>query len=77
MLTASLNRQVKGISHDVPPAHLWREVYALSIAQARPFTSRNQKWTPEIGQADKCIPGSGRQPGSGFVVHVVWRTPVK
>ena len=36
-----------------------------------------EKWTPKIGQPDKCILGSCRQPGSGFIVHAVRRPPVK
>ena len=36
-----------------------------------------KKRTPNIGQCDKCILGSSRQPGSGFVVNAVWRPPVK
>ena len=36
-----------------------------------------EKWTPIIGQRDKCILGSSRQPGSGFVVNAVRRPPVK
>ena len=36
-----------------------------------------EKWTPKIGQRDKCFPGSSRQPGSGFIVHAIWRATVK
>ncbi|CRI62978.1 hypothetical protein THIOKS11090002 [Thiocapsa sp. KS1] len=36
-----------------------------------------EKWIPKIGQRDKCILGSSRQPGGRFTVHAVRRTPVK
>ena len=36
-----------------------------------------EKWTPKIGQRDKCFLGLSCQLGSGFVVHAVRRAPVK
>lgn len=39
--------------------------------------NEKEKWTPKIGQHDKCTLGSSRQPGSGLVVHAVRRAPVK
>ena len=38
---------------------------------------RWEKWTPKIGQHDKCILGLGCQPSSRFIIHAVWRAPVK
>ncbi len=42
-----------------------------------PQAEQTEKRTPNIGQCDKCILGSSRQSGSGFVVNAVWRPPVK
>ena len=53
---------------------------AENLADRQLFDSMaggTQKWTPKIGQRDKCILGSSRQLGSGFVVHAVRRAPVK
>jgi len=36
----------------------------------------HEKWTPNIGQCDKCISKSSRQSGSGFIVNAVRRLPV-
>ncbi len=37
----------------------------------------HQKWTPKIGQRDKCILGSCCHPGGVLVIHTVRRLPVK
>ncbi len=36
-----------------------------------------EKWTPIIGQQDKCFPGSDHLSGSRLIIHVIWRPPVK
>ena len=36
-----------------------------------------EKWTPKIGQHDKCLLGSSRHPGSRFVIDAVRRAPIK
>ena len=41
------------------------------------FSGIGEKWTPKIGQHDKCLLGSSRHLGSRFVVDAVRCAPVK
>ena len=59
-----------------PESHLRSEKYSRYFSKCLKRWLI-QKWTPNIGQHDKCISGSSCQPGSGGVVDTVRCLPIK
>ena len=54
-------------------------IFFVSVFTLTPILSHAviQKWTPKIGQRDKCCLGSCCHPGGVLVIHTVRRLPVK